>query len=249
MAAGVLLITGSGRGIGAATAILGAQAGYDICINYTADAESAAAVVALCRDHGVRAEAFKADIAQEHDVKSLFLRCDDALGPVTHLVNNAAILGARSRLDGVSAGILQRVMNVNIVGAMLCAKEAVLRMSTNHGGKGGSIVNISSIAAVLGSPGEYVHYAASKAAMDAFTIGLSKEVGTEGIRVNSVQAGTVETSMHARDGNPDRPAMVAATAPLRRTGLPEDIGEAVLWLLSEKASYTTGAVLRVAGGL
>lgn len=249
MANKIILITGGGRGIGAVTALMAAKVGYDVCVNYARDVASAGTVAAACRSEGVRAIAVEADIACEEDVTRLFNVCDSELGPVSHLVNNAGILGAATRLAQIEAEVIRNVMDVNVVGTMLCAKQAVLRMSDKNGGAGGAIVNISSIAATIGSPGEYIHYAASKAAVDAFTVGLAKEVGPEGIRVNAVQAGTVDTSIHHNGGNPDRPAMVAATAPLGRVAEAEDIAKAVLWLLSDDASYTTGAILRVGGGL
>ncbi|MCJ9428500.1 SDR family oxidoreductase [Kordiimonas marina] len=244
-----VLVTGSSRGIGAATACLAAARGYDVCINYSRDAAAAEAVVQTCRQYGVRAMAIQADIADETQVVRMFELADEAFGPLGHLVNNAGILGTACRLEAAEGSMIGRVMAVNVVGAMLCAREAVRRMSVRRSGLGGSIVNVSSIAATLGSPGEYVHYAASKAALDTFTVGLAKEVGPEGIRVNSVQAGTVATTIHEASGNPDRPAMVAATAPLRKVGEPANIAEAVLWLMSDAASYATGAVLRVGGGL
>lgn len=249
MANKVALITGGGRGIGAATARLAARSGYDVCVNYASDEASAARVVAECEATGVRSIAVQADIGDPPQVEALFSVCDDRLGPVELLVNNAGIVGQASTVEDLDPEALQRTFDVNVHGSILCAQQAVRRMSTAHGGRGGAIVNLSSIAATLGSPGEYVHYAASKGAVDSFTIGLAKEVAGEGIRVNAVQAGTTDTEIHARSGNPDRPAMVARTAPLGRVATPEDIAEAILWLASDKASYVTGAILRVGGGL
>ena len=243
------LITGGGRGIGAATARAAAAAGYDVCINYVADSENAAAVVADCRAMGAQAIAIAADVSDSDAVERLFAACDETLGPVSLLANNAGVVGGATTVAGLTDATLRRTFEVNVFGAFACARAAIRRMSTATGGTGGVIVNISSIAATLGSPGEYVHYAASKAAVDAMTVGLAKEVGGEGIRVNVIQAGTTATDIHARSGNPDRPAMVARTAPLGRVATPEDIAEAVLWLASDKAAYVTGAVLRVGGGL
>lgn len=245
----VALITGGGRGIGAATAIAAARAGYDVCINYVSDESRAAVVVDECMAIGVGALAVKADVAHKPEVERLFLACDDRLGPITLLVNNAGIVGQASLIESLDADALQRTFEVNVFGSIYCAQAAIRRMSTARGGQGGVIVNVSSIAATLGSPGEYVHYAASKGAIDTFTIGLAKEIGKDGIRVNAVQAGTTDTEIHARSGNPDRPDKVAKIAPLGRVGRPADIADAILWLASDAASYTTGAILRVGGGL
>ncbi|WP_136658668.1 SDR family oxidoreductase [Nitratireductor sp. XY-223] len=245
----VAIITGAGRGIGAATAILAAQHGYDVCVNYASNAEAAERTAGTCAAHGVKAAAKRADVALPDEVAALFEFCDAELGPPALLVNNAGVIGGATTVENLSDAVLQRTFAVNVEGAFYCAREAIKRMSTAHGGSGGVIVNISSIAATLGSPGEYVHYAASKAAVDAMTIGLSKEVGPLGIRVNAIQAGTVDTDIHRTEGNPDRPAMVANSAPLGRAGLAQDIAEAVLWLASGKSSYTTGSIVRIAGGL
>jgi len=245
----VAIITGGSRGIGAATARLAAQSGYDVCIAYATDTAAAEAVAEACRAAGARALAVQADVASAADVEALFAECDRTLGAPTLLVNNAGIVGKASTVADLADDVLQRTFEVNVYGSFYCARAAVARMARSRGGSGGAIVNISSTAATLGAPGEYVHYAASKAAIDAFTIGLAKEVGPDGIRVNAVQVGTTDTGLHARVGVPDRPAMVARTAPLRRTGAPEDIAEAILWLASDKAAYTTGAILRVSGGL
>ena len=245
----VAIITGGGRGIGAATARLAAQSGYDVCIGYVSDDDAASAVCDACRAAGARAVAVRGDVAALPAVDALFAACDTKLGPVSLLVNNAGIVGQRTVVADLTDSALRRTFEVNVYGAIYCAQAAIRRMSRQTGGAGGVIVNISSIAATLGSPGEYVHYAASKAAIDAFTIGLSKEVGPQGIRVNAVQAGTTATDIHERSGNPDRPALVARNAPLRRVATPEDIAEAVLWLGSDKADYVTGAILRVGGGI
>jgi len=245
----IAIITGGSRGIGAATARLTAASGYDVCIAYASDEAAAETVVETCRSAGVRALAVRTDVASADDVAALFAKCDDALGRVSLLVNNAGIVGRASTVAEVPDDVLRRTFEVNVYGSFYCARAAIARMARSRGGPGGAIVNISSTAATLGSPGEYVHYAASKAAIDGFTIGLAKEVGPDGIRVNAVQVGTTDTGIHARVGVPDRPAMVARTAPLRRTGRPEDIAEAILWLASDKAAYATGAILRVGGGL
>jgi len=246
----VAIITGGSRGIGAATAILAAKAGFDICISYIANAAAADEVLKSCTTHGVRAIKVQGDVANETDVEALFQACDSQLGPVSFLVNNAGIVGETSRVDGLTPSALERIFRVNVFGSFYCAQQAVRRMSTANGGNGGNIVNLSSIAATIGSAGEYVHYASSKGAIDSFTIGLAREVGREGIRVNAVQAGTADTDVHTiGGGNPDRPAMVAATSALGRVATPEEIAEAIMWLGSEKASYATGTVMRVGGGL
>ncbi len=245
----IVLITGAGRGIGKATALLAAEHGYDLCLNYVADRQAAEAVRDTCQAHGVQATLFQADIADQAAVERLFLHCDDTLGPLTCLINNAGIVGRASRLEDLGPEALLRTFGVNVHGSIFCAQQAITRMARSKGGNGGVIINISSIAAVLGSPGEYVHYAASKGAIETLTIGLAKEVGPDGIRVNAVRAGTTDTDIHEAAGNPDRPKMVARTAPLRRVASPRDIAEAVLWLASDKASYTTGAMLNVSGGL
>ncbi len=245
----VALITGGGRGIGAAIALEAAGRGYDVCINYVSNQPRANSVVQACRDKGAQATAVQADVAVSRDVERLFKTCDDALGPVTLLVNNAGVIGAATTVEGLSDTALHRTFEVNVFGTIYCARAAIKRMSSDNGGAGGAIINLSSIASTLGSPGEYVHYAASKGAVDTFTVGLAKEVGRQGIRVNAVQAGTTATEIHATGGNPDRPDMVAKAAPLGRVATPQDIAEAVLWLASDRASYATGAILRISGGL
>lgn len=245
----IALITGGGRGIGAATARVLADAGYDLCINYASDTARAEQVAEQCAGLGARCEIVQADIADPNAVAAMFDHCDDRLGVLRVLVNNAGIIGQVSQVVDLPHEALSRTFEVNVYGAFYCAQEAVRRMRTDEGGAGGVIVNLSSIAAVLGSAGEYVHYAASKAAIDTFTVGLSKEVGPWGIRVNSIQAGTTDTEIHARSGNPGRPDMVAKRVPLGRVASPDDIAQAVRWLASDQASYATGAILKVGGGL
>ena len=245
---GVLLVTGGSRGIGAATVRLAAERGYDVCINYRANAEAAAHTVEDARRAGTRAIAVQADIAVEADVVRLFAACDAELGRVSALVNNAAILETQARLDNIDATRLARVFGTNVFGAFLCAREAVRRMSTRHGGTGGAIVNVSSGASRMGSPGEYIDYAATKGALDTMTLGLAREVATEGIRVNAVLAGHIYTELHASGGEPNRVERVKSQVPMGRGGRPEEVAQAILWLLSDDASYTTGALLDVAGG-
>lgn len=244
---GVMVVTGGSRGIGAAICRLAAARGYDLCVNYAADRAAAEAVVAEVEDAGRKALAVQADLARPEEIAPLFEAAAE-LGPLTALVNNAGITGRINRLDAVDIEIIRRTVDLNVTGAILAAREAVLRMSTRHGGQGGGIVNISSVASRLGSPGEYTWYAASKGAIDSFTLGLAKEVAQEGIRVNAVSPGLIDTEIHAAGGNPDRVAQVAPNIPLGRAGTPEEIAKAVLWLLSEEASYVTGAVLSASGG-
>ena len=244
----VLLVTGGSRGIGAATVRLAAERGYDVCINYRANAEAAARTVEDARRAGARAVAVQADIAVEADVVRLFSACDAGLGRVSALVNNAAILETQTRLDNIDAARLARVFGTNVFGAFLCAREAVRRMSTRHGGTGGAIVNVSSGASRMGSPGEYIDYAATKGALDTMTLGLAREVATEGIRVNAVLAGHIYTELHASGGEPNRVERVKSQVPMGRGGRPEEVAQAILWLLSDDASYTTGALVDVAGG-
>ncbi|MCB1526409.1 MAG: SDR family oxidoreductase [Hyphomicrobiaceae bacterium] len=245
----VAIITGASRGIGRATALLAAREGYDVCINYKEDAAAAETVAGECKSLGVRSTAYRADVARRDDVCALFSHCDEVLGRVTLLVNNAGIIGQASRLEDLTEAALDETFAVNLFGSVYCAQHAIARMSASKGGPGGVIINLSSIAAATGSPNEYVHYAASKAAIEALTIGLSKEVGPDNIRVNAVRAGTTDTEIHARSGNPGRPAMVAQTAPLRRVATPEDIAQAVMWLASDQAGFASGAILSISGGL
>lgn len=244
----VIIITGGSRGIGAATALLAARQGYRICINYHADDQAAQRVLAQVRELGAEAIAVRADASVEDEVISLFQRVDHELGPVTALVNNAGTIGQQSRVEEMSEFRLLKVMKTNVVGPMLCAKHALMRMSTRNGGKGGAIVNVASVAARLGSPNEYVDYAASKGALDTFTLGLAKEVAGEGVRVNGVRPGYIFTDFHALSGDPDRVRKLEPGIPMGRGGQAQEVAEAILWLLSDKASYSTGSFLDLGGG-
>jgi NAD(P)-dependent dehydrogenase (short-subunit alcohol dehydrogenase family) len=244
----VLLVTGGSRGIGAAVARLAAARGYAVCVNYRSRQDAADAVVAAIATAGGRAAAVQGDVAVEADVVRLFEACDRALGPLSALVNNAGILETQMRVDTMDAARITRILATNVVGSFLCAREAVRRMSTRHGGRGGAIVNLSSGAARLGAPGEYVDYAASKGAIDTFTVGLAQEVAQEGIRVNAVRAGYIYTGMHASGGEPDRVDRVKAFVPMRRGGEPGEVAQAVLWLLSDESAFTTGSFIDVTGG-
>ena len=245
---GILLVTGAGRGIGAATAMLAARRGYAVCVNYLRNEAAAMQVVEEIEREGGRAIAIAADISVEADVLRLYESIDRQLGPITALVNNAGILERQGRVQSIDAARLQRVFATNVIGNFLCAREAVLRMSTAHGGSGGAIVNVSSVAARTGSPNEYIDYAASKGAIDSFTRGLAAEVAAEGIRVNAVRPGFIHTGMHASGGEPDRIERVKGLVPLGRGGQADEVAQAILWLLSAEASYTTGAFIDVAGG-
>jgi NAD(P)-dependent dehydrogenase (short-subunit alcohol dehydrogenase family) len=244
----VLLITGASRGIGAATARLAAERGYSVCVNYLRNRDAAETVVKDIEATGARAVAVAADVAIEADVVRLFETCDKVLGPLAGLVNNAGILETQMRVDSMDAARLHRVFATNIIGAFVCAREAVRRMSERHGRRGGAIVNVSSGAARLGSPGEYVDYAASKGAIDTLTIGLAKEVAEEGVRVNAVRAGFIYTEIHASGGEPRRVDRVKEFVPMKRGGTADEVARAILWLLSDEASYTTGAFIDVTGG-
>jgi NAD(P)-dependent dehydrogenase (short-subunit alcohol dehydrogenase family) len=243
-----LLVTGASRGIGAATALLAARRGYAVAVNYTANAKAADDVVARIRAGGGQAIAVQADVAQEEQVLAMFSTVDQELGRLTALVNNAGVVDVAARLDEMSLARLKRMFDINVIGSLLCAREAVRRMSTRHGGAGGAIVNVSSAAARLGSPSQYLDYAAAKGAIDAFTLGLAKEVAAEGIRVNAVRPGLIETDIHASGGIPDRVRQLAHQVPMQRGGSAEEVAEAILWLLSPQASYTTMSLLDVSGG-
>jgi NAD(P)-dependent dehydrogenase (short-subunit alcohol dehydrogenase family) len=242
-----LLVTGGSRGIGAAVARQAAAAGWDVALNFARDASAAEAVAAQVRALGRQALVLRADVQHEDQVLAMFARLD-AAGPLRGLVNNAGVVDVAQRLDQMSGARLQRMMGINVVGMLLCAREAVRRMSTRHGGRGGAIVNLSSAAARLGSPGQYLDYAASKGAVDVATLGLAREVAAEGVRVNAVRPGIIDTEIHASGGQPDRVRELAPGVPMQRAGQPEEVAAAVLWLLSDGASYTTGALLDVTGG-
>jgi len=244
----VVLITGASRGIGAATARLAAKRGWAVCVNYLKNRDAAEAVVADVEKAGGRAVAVAADVASEADIVRLFKQCDQALGPVTALVNNTGILERQIRVENIDSARLNRILTTNVTGSFICAREAVRRMSTEHGGKGGAIVNVSSAASRIGSPGEYVDYAASKGAIDSLTIGLSKEVATEGIRVNAVRPGVIYTEIHAAGGEPGRVDRVKGSVPMQRGGRPEEVAEAIVWLMSPESSYCTGIFIDVTGG-
>ncbi len=244
----VVVVTGAARGIGAAIARLAARDGYRVVVNYSASRQAAESVVSGIEAAGGSALALPGDVAEEADVLRLFAETDKRFGRLDALVNNAGIISQSGRLENLKAGDLARVFAVNTIGSFLCAREAVKRMSTLRGGKGGAIVNLSSAAAILGSPGEFVHYAASKGAINTMTIGLAKEVAREGIRVNAVEPGMVDTDMQRASGDAGRVARIVPTIPIGRCGTPEEIAETVLFLLSDAASYVTGAILRVTGG-
>ncbi len=243
-----IIITGASRGIGAATAQLAAAQGFSAAVNYKSGRSEALEVVRSIRERGGKAVAIQADVAKEQDILRLFAEAERELGAIRGLVNNAAVTGGFARVEAVSSQALEHLFAVNVTGAILCAREAVKRMSTRHGGQGGAIVNISSLAARTGSPGEWVHYAASKGAIDTFTLGLAREVANEGIRVNAVAPGLVETGIHAANGEPGRLERLKSTIPMGRPGRPEEVAEAVVWLLSPATSYVTGSILEVGGG-
>ncbi len=243
-----LLITGASRGIGRATALLAAQRGWPVAVNYRNDARAAAKTATEVQRRGARATTVQGDVSVEADVVALFDKARADLGPLGGVVINAGIVAPAMRLADMSAERLQKMFQVNVVGAYLCAREAARALSRSRGGRGGSVVIVSSAAARLGSPGEYVDYAGSKAALDTLAIGLAKELGPEGVRVNSVRPGLIETDIHAASGDPDRARKLGAAAPLGRAGKPEEVAEAIVWLLSDAASYVTGSILDVAGG-
>ena len=244
----VVLITGASRGIGAATALLAARRGYVVAVNYTANSLAADEVVRQIRADGGNAMAIQADVGVEADIVHLFNQVDAKLGRLSALVNNAGVVDVGARVDEMSAARLQRMFTINIVGSFLCAREAVKRMSTKHGGAGGVIVNVSSAAARIGGGGQYVDYAASKGAIDTFTLGLAKEVAQEGIRVNAVRPGIIDTDIHASGGQPDRARQMAPMVPMQRPGSALEVAKAIVWLMSEESSYTTGSFVDVAGG-
>lgn len=244
----ILLVTGGSRGIGAEVVRLAAMAGWDVAINYRQDADSAKRLADEVRHWGRRALVLPADVANESQVLAMFDAVDRGLGRLSGLVNNAGVVDIVARLDQMDGARLRRMVDINLLGSLYCAREAVRRMSTRHGGKGGAIVNISSVAARLGSPGTYVDYAATKAAIDTLSVGLAREVASEGIRVNAVRPGIIDTDIHASGGQPDRVAQVGASLPMQRAGRADEVAQAVIWLLGPQASYTTGAVLDVSGG-
>ena len=248
----LVLITGGGRGIGAATARLAAAQGWDVAINYARDEAAAEAVADTVRTLGRRALTLCADVADEGQVRAMFATLDrhaqEGLGPLAGLVNNAGIVDVAARVDEMTGLRLQRMFAVNVFGTMVCAREAVRRMSSRHGGAGGAIVNLSSAASRLGSPGQYVDYAAAKGAVDSFTLGLAREVAAEGVRVNAVRPGVIATEIHASGGQPERATRLAPTLPMQRAGTADEVAQAIVWLLSPAASYTTGALLDVGGG-
>ena len=244
----VLVVTGGGRGIGAATALLGARRGYRVCVNYLADGASAERVADEITRGGGEAIVVQADVGHSDEVNRLFATVDERLGTVTALVNNAGRLETQGRLEDLDEERMLRILRTNVIGTFLPSREAVRRMSTRHGGAGGAIVNVSSAASRLGSPGEYLDYAASKGAIDTFTHGLALEVAAEGIRVNAVRPGIIDTEIHASGGEPGRPARVGPSLPMKRPGRADEVAEAILWLLSDAASYTTGTIVDVAGG-
>ncbi len=245
---GTLIVTGASRGIGAAIATLAGERGYAVAVNFATSEAEAKKVVDEIVAGGGRALAIQADVSREQEIIRMFETAERDLGPIKALVNNAAITGGFARVEEVSSAALANVLAVNVSGTILCSREAVRRMSTRRGGTGGAIVNISSRAAHTGSPGEWVHYAASKGAIDSFTIGLAREVATEGIRVNAVAPGLVDTGLHAANGEPGRLQRLMPSIPMQRAGLPQEVAEGVLWLLSAAASYTTGAILQIGGG-
>ena len=244
----LLLVTGGSRGIGAATCVLAARAGWDVVVNYVREEAAAQSVAEAVRTAGRRAWVMQADMADEAQVVGLFRRMDQEAGRVQGLVNNAGVVDRAARVDEMSVDRLQRMWAINLTGPFVCAREAVKRMSTRHGGTGGVIVNLSSVAARLGGPGQYVDYAASKAGIDILTVGLAKEVAAEGIRVNAVRPGVIDTDIHASGGQPDRAQRIAPTIPVQRPGTAEEVAQCIVWLLSPQAAYATGALFDITGG-
>ncbi|MFC0246843.1 SDR family oxidoreductase [Falsochrobactrum ovis] len=245
----IVLVTGASHGIGAATARLFAAEGYDVCVNYLSDTDAAEQVVRDCQTAGARAVAVQANIGDRKEVEQLFLACDKALGRLSSLINNAGIIGKACRMEELQQEELERTFAVNTFGVVYCTQEASRRMSTRKGGNGGSIINMSSLAAALGSPNEYIHYAASKGAVETITIGSGKELAPEGIRVNGIRVGTTNTRIHTQGGNPERPAKIAALTPMGRIAEPDDIAKAALWLASPGSGFVTGTLITVTGGL
>lgn len=244
----VLLVTGGSRGIGAATALHAARLGYAVAVNYTANRRAADAVVQQIRADGGTAIAVQADMADEHQVLTLFAEVDAKLGPLTALVNNAGVVDTTQRIDEQSLARWRRMFEINVFGTMLCAREAVRRMTTRHGGSGGAIVNVSSVAATLCAAGQYVDYAAARGAVEVFTLGLAREVAAEGVRVNAVRPGIIDTEIHASGGQPGRAQRLAAQIPMQRPGTAQEVANAIVWLLSDEASYATGSILDITGG-
>lgn len=245
----IVIVTGASHGIGRATATLFAAEGYDVCINYLSDSAAASEVVEACKVAGARAIAVQADMGRQEEIKALFAACDDQLGRVNCLVNNAGIIGKAGRIEDLQPVVLEAAFRVNVFGTLYCIQEAAKRMSTRNSGQGGTIINMSSLAAVLGSPNEYVHYAATKGAVESITYGAGKELAAEGIRVNAIRVGTTNTRIHTQGGNPDRPARIAAATPMGRIAEPEDIARAALMLASPGSGFMTGTLITVAGGL
>lgn len=244
----VLLVTGASRGIGAATALLAARKGFAVAVNYSSNRQAADSVVDAIREAGGTALALQADVAHEEEVLAMFGRIDAELGRLTALVNNAGVVDVTARVDEMSVARWRRMFDINVMGTLICSREAVRRMSPRHGGSGGAIVNLSSAASRLGSPGQYVDYAAAKGAVDAFTIGLAKEVAAEGIRVNAVRPGLIETDIHASGGLPDRVRQLSHQVPMQRGGTADEVAQLIVWLLSAEASYTTMSLIDVSGG-
>jgi NAD(P)-dependent dehydrogenase (short-subunit alcohol dehydrogenase family) len=244
----VLLITGASRGIGAATAVLAAQHGWAVAVNYTRNSQAADAVMKQITAAGGTAITVQADVGDEAEILRMYAEVDSKLGRISGLVNNAGVVDVSAKVEDMSWARWERMMRINVLGSFACAREAVKRMSTLHGGSGGSIVNVSSAASRLGSPGQYVDYAAAKSAIDAFTIGLAKEVATEGIRVNAVRPGLIDTAIHASGGLPNRVRDLAHLVPMQRGGTPEEVAQAIVWMLSDAASYTTMSLVDVSGG-
>ena len=244
----ILLVTGGSRGIGAAAAVRAARAGWDVAVNFTRDREAAEAVARQVREAGRRAMVVQADVGKEPEVLAMFAAVDQGLGRLTGLVNNAGVVDMPARVDEMSLERLNRMWAINITGSFLCAREALRRMSRRHGGPGGAIVNLSSAAARLGAPGQYVDYAASKGAIDTLTVGLAREVAAEGVRVNGVRPGIIDTDIHASGGLPDRAAQMAPSVPMQRAGSADEVAAAIVWLLSDDASYATGTTIDITGG-